>query len=222
MRFAVLHQLRIKGLASTEAIAEAAATDVAVVEQLVDELHAHGLIRHRNGRLAGWSLTSTGRAEHARLLARQRADFHERAELECSFRRFLGLDKPFKVLCTAWQICDLDSMRPNGHDNAAYDADLIERLGSIHTQALAAIDALADLVPRFGAYGPRLSAAYQRLRDGDPDSFTTPLRSSYHDVWMELHEDLLLTLGLERGETSLVGDPRRRPCVAPPAQTPIG
>ena len=29
-------------------------------------------------------------------------------------------------------------------------------------------------------------------------SLTKPLTGSYHDVWMELHEDLLLTLGLAR------------------------
>ena len=37
-----------------------------------------------------------------------------------------------------------------------------------------------------------------RFRDGDDDALAKPLSGSYHDVWMELHEDLLATLGRER------------------------
>jgi hypothetical protein len=36
------------------------------------------------------------------------------------------------------------------------------------------------------------------LADGDTAAFARPMSHSYHDVWMELHEDLLLTLGRER------------------------
>ena len=34
---------------------------------------------------------------------------------------------------------------------------------------------------------------------GDTDWFTKPMIPSYHTVWFELHEDLLATLGIERG-----------------------
>ena len=44
----------------------------------------------------------------------------------------------------------------------------------------------------------RFSTALERLRAGDTDAFTRPLTDSYHDVWMQLHEDLLLTMGRER------------------------
>ncbi len=33
---------------------------------------------------------------------------------------------------------------------------------------------------------------------GDARAFTAPLAESYHTVWFELHQDFLLTLGLER------------------------
>jgi hypothetical protein len=35
---------------------------------------------------------------------------------------------------------------------------------------------------------------------GDRAAFTAPLVESYHTVWFELHQDLLLTLGRQRGE----------------------
>ena len=46
----------------------------------------------------------------------------------------------------------------------------------------------------------RFEHAYARVAAGDTDYFTKPLIGSYHDVWMELHEDLLTTLGIERKE----------------------
>ena len=36
------------------------------------------------------------------------------------------------------------------------------------------------------------------MRAGDPAGFARPLTNSYHDVWMELHEDLLVSLDLTR------------------------
>ena len=35
---------------------------------------------------------------------------------------------------------------------------------------------------------------------GDHDRMTKPLNNSYHDIWMEMHEDLIATLGLKRTE----------------------
>ena len=35
---------------------------------------------------------------------------------------------------------------------------------------------------------------------GDHQLFTGVMCGSYHDVWMELHEDLILTLGIDRAE----------------------
>ena len=38
----------------------------------------------------------------------------------------------------------------------------------------------------------------QRVDAGDVRMFTGVMCGSYHDVWMELHEDLILTLGIDR------------------------
>jgi hypothetical protein len=44
-----------------------------------------------------------------------------------------------------------------------------------------------------------LAHALERTRAGDADWFTKPTIDSYHTVWFELHENLLATLGIERG-----------------------
>ena len=65
---------------------------------------------------------------------------------------------------------------------------------------------LADLEPRlssglnrFAGYHARFVGALTRARNGDPSWVTKVREDSCHTVWMELHEDLVATLGLERG-----------------------
>ncbi|MDP9020051.1 MAG: MarR family transcriptional regulator, partial [Actinomycetota bacterium] len=41
--------------------------------------------------------------------------------------------------------------------------------------------------------------ALRRVVAGEGDWLTRPLIDSYHTVWFELHQDLLDTLGIERG-----------------------
>ena len=60
--------------------------------------------------------------------------------------------------------------------------------------------ARSPVLPRFARYAPRLTNAVDRVRAGEVDWFTKPVLDSYHTVWFELHEDLLATLGIERGE----------------------
>ncbi len=62
---------------------------------------------------------------------------------------------------------------------------------------------LAEALERFGGYGERLAHAVDQVQAGEKDWFTKPTIDSYHTVWFELHENLLATLGVERGkETS--------------------
>ena len=72
------------------------------------------------------------------------------------------------------------------------------RLGRVHQAVLPVIGQLAGVLPRFAGYRDRLDGAYRRVRAGQRDAFTRPLSESYHDVWMELHQDLLLTLDISR------------------------
>ncbi len=42
------------------------------------------------------------------------------------------------------------------------------------------------------------AAALERVDAGDPEWLTSPRLDSYHTVWMQMHEDLLLAIGAER------------------------
>jgi hypothetical protein len=54
-------------------------------------------------------------------------------------------------------------------------------------------------LPRSAAYQNRLTAALDRVRGGNTAAFARPMADSYHDIWMELHQDLLLSAGRDRG-----------------------
>ena len=101
-----------------------------------------------------------------------------------------------KAACTDFQVRADQTL--NDHTDPDYDAAVIARLGDINRRVQPVVAELAEAFDRFGHYGPRLEAALSRVLDGDINWFTKPSLDSYHEVWFELHEDLLVTLGIDR------------------------
>lgn len=180
-RLVVLHALRLKGMADVGAIARASGRETAVVEAELADLLAHGVVRFLDKR-DSWSLTPEGRAEHARLL---RADLDGAGcagVVESAYRRILGVNVELLATITALQQGD----------------QAVARLRAVHHEALGATEELAVELERMRSYGPRLAAALERVETGEREWVARPLMDSYHTVWHELHEDLLLTLGIDR------------------------
>jgi len=123
----------------------------------------------------------------------------QRAIVLDAYEMFLPINGDFKQVCTAWQLRESPSGEtvPNDHSDGAYDGEVIRNLEEIHRRILDPLSELAS-VSRFARYQPRLEDALAKVRAGDPDGFARPLTNSYHDVWMELHEDLLVSLDLTR------------------------
>ena len=196
----VLHGLRLKGFAEGAVVAEATGLDAADVDVQLSKLQGEQLVLRREGRIAGWVLTPAGRQRHAELVAAEVAEAGCRARLDASYQRFLAANEPFKALCTDWQLKPGPGgeVVPNDHADRAYDAGVLDRLGALHEEVAPTLDELSGALARYGTYAPRFSAACGRLRGGELDWFTKPLIGSYHDVWMELHQDLMTTLGRQR------------------------
>ena len=74
---------------------------------------------------------------------------------------------------------------------------LLSRLDRLDREAQQVCAALSGRLDRFGSYGPRLSAALDRAMAGDVTSVADTL-DSYHSVWFQLHDDLLVTLDVSR------------------------
>jgi hypothetical protein len=195
-RFLVVHTLKVKGLASAEDLAEI--TGRADLDPVLAELTDEALVKLRTGRISGYSLTKEGREAHAGLVAAAVTD-GERIGVAATYDAFLPVNGRFKEVCTRWQMrAAPEGPRPNDHSDAAYDAEVIEELGAVHTDVVGAVAPAAGASPRFGRYTDRFAAALERVRAGEQAAFARPMSHSYHDVWMELHEDLLLTLGRGR------------------------
>jgi hypothetical protein len=194
----VMHALRIKGLAGDDALARMTGLAPTDAEASAAELTESGLVEKRTGRFAGWVLTGPGRQRYEELLVAERDRVASNPDLRQAYEGFVALNERFKALCTAWQLRDLDTQLLNNHEDPVYDAQVIHGLGEIDDAVMPIIGQLTGVLSRFGGYGGRLTDCLRRVRAGERDAFTRPLSESYHDVWMELHQDLLLTMGIIR------------------------
>ena len=198
----VLHVLKVKGFAEPPALAEATGLTEAAVADIVTALAVAGHAIHRQGRICGWGLSAEGKDEHLRLLAEDRDAASAEGALELAYLGFLDANERFKSLCTDWQLRAVGGeLVVNDHTDAAYDAAIAPRLESLHACIVPVLDELMTALPRFASYALRLTRALERFKGGDGAALARPLSGSYHDVWMELHQDLLLSLAKERGDS---------------------
>jgi hypothetical protein len=88
------------------------------------------------------------------------------------------------------------------HDWQAHPGQwaVIDRLAAIDDKAGPIVRRLGTRVEEFDGYRGRLRHARTQVEEGERDWFTSPRIDSYHTVWMELHEHLLLALGIDRSE----------------------
>lgn len=194
--FRTFHVLRIKGFAKSDTVAEVADLPLAVVEHHLAELREREWAQLREARML-WQLTPAGREEHRRALDADLVMMGSGVmdDLGPLYDRFLVLNEQFKTLCGDWQLRDGAA---NDHADAAYDGAVIDRLVSLDAAARPTVQAMGEVVARLAPYTPRLESACRRVVAGERNMFTGVMCGSYHDVWMELHEDLILTRGIDR------------------------
>ena len=196
----VLHALRLMSFAPVDAVAAAAQVDPGEAQGLLETFRDKEWVRYREGKLTGWMLLGAGRAEGERMLADELDAAGGRGDIDAAYRQFLALNQACLQVCTDWQLVERDGTPiVNEHDDAAYDADVVARLRALVGEVRPICAELATVLARFDGYGPRFDAALARVEAGDHDWFTKPTIDSFHTVWFELHENLLATLGIERG-----------------------
>lgn len=125
-------------------------------------------------------------------------DAPERERIMVTFHRFLPVNRQLRDLCTAWQVRPDGSV--NDHSDENYDADIRDRLDDIDDSVGPLLKRFAEDIPAMGGYRVRLTAALEKLDEGDDAWLASPLIDSYHTVWMHLHQQLLLTIGMSRKE----------------------
>jgi hypothetical protein len=153
-----------------------------------DELAERGLIFVSP---VGCMLTEKGQQHHAELLAQHREEIDVDA-VSALYQRFLAVNQPAKSKCTEWQNLADDDF--DGRFMIATDLqDILERVSTT-------IMRTSEHLPRFAGYPPRMRTALERVLEGESEYLTSPRVASFHNVWMECHEDYLLILGISREE----------------------
>jgi hypothetical protein len=177
----ILMALRVRGRSTSAAAARGAGVALADARACLTDAAAAGLVQ---GDDDGFTLTTTGRAELGALLARER---RARGALEARYDEFVATDAPLKARITAWQLAVVPA-----------EAAVLGELRAVAGEAVAVAERLAAVLPRLAPYARRLAAAADALARGDTQFVASPRVDSLHQVWFELHEDLLVTLGRER------------------------
>lgn len=131
-------------------------------------------------------------------LLRLPADSEVRPELDKLFDDFLPVNRRLRDVCSAWQSRSDGS--PNDHTDAAYDDAVRDRLDDLHSAIGPILRRLTAVAPRIAGYRARLQEALDKFDDGESSWLASPLMDSYHTVWMQLHQELILTLGITRAE----------------------
>jgi hypothetical protein len=151
--------------------------------------------------VSGWALTETGRIENERRLAAELDQTGTRSAVVAAHQVFGVLNSRFLATVTNWQIrpTPTDRLAVNDHGDPRWDARVLDDLHEIGQGVEPVCEQLTGALERFAGYPERYSAALDRTDRGERAWVAQPKIDSCHTVWMELHEDLLATLGLERG-----------------------
>jgi hypothetical protein len=180
----VLQAVRLKGRVSRDDLATTLGEDRFDV---IDRLVGSGLLL--DGPTLRLSPEGRGRLEG--LLADERAHVDAAAVL-AAHGEFRSVNAEFKALVTDWQLKD---GQPNTHEDAGYDAAVLARLDGVHRRVMPIIAAVATQLPRLSRYSVKLQTALDNIHAGQTMWLARPLIDSYHTVWFELHEELILATG---------------------------
>lgn len=113
---------------------------------------------------------------------------------------FEALDTEFKRVCSMWQVRQDGTGSLNTHDDPEYDFGVIEKLVEVHSRLRELVRSISGLEMELADLTVELDNAMARVSEGEFDYFTGVQLNSFHNLWFELHEDLLCTMGLRRSE----------------------
>lgn len=197
-----LHSVCLLGFADTHAVAGRFGQDPAeVAEHLLDFESFGWVARSEFAGSAGWSLTDAGREEDRRRMAAELEASGARPVVVDVHDRFLPLNAKFLDAATRWQVRPLPGqpMASNDHTDHRWDDRVLEALGSMGRRLAPLVAELAGRLTRFEGYAERYQDAYAKASRGQHRWVDGVGIDSCHAVWMQLHQDLLSTLALERG-----------------------
>lgn len=171
---------------------------MACLSQLSEKGYAFKEVKEN---LERWRITATGEnaVKSYRQFMLDRTG--QREAITKKFEEFENVhNAKFKQLATAWQVKIVEG-KPviNDHSDPEYDAAILNQILEVHEKVLVTMEEIANALPMFKIYIERLKYAAQKVKENELD-YLIKHENSYHNVWFELHENVLKFWGRERIE----------------------
>jgi hypothetical protein len=197
-----LHAVRLKGMADDDEVAARFDLPRTVATEFLLDFQAFGWItKVQFAGTGGWTLTESGRDRNVRQLADELASTGLRSSVSRAYEQFLPHNGRLMSACTDWQLrpSGADPLAVNDHTDREWDNRVLNTLSELGGELRSLCLELGDRLTRFRGYDERFAAGLRRAVDGELSWINRPRADSCHTVWMELHEDLIATLGIQRG-----------------------
>ena len=192
----LLQVLCLKGRATHEALGAAVEADPAAA---IAELEAAGLVESTK---LGYRATDLGRSRADELYAYEREQAG--GVIDDVYGSFVPINDDIKQIVTDWQMRQFGGeLTVNDHSDSRHDERVIARLRRTDAKVSAALGPLSDALNRFDLYPRRLRRALTLVGEGDHSMLAAPLKDSYHTVWFELHEELIILSGRSRADVEV-------------------
>jgi pyruvate,orthophosphate dikinase len=192
----LLQVLCLKGRATHEALGAAVGADPTAV---VTELEAAGLVERTK---LGYRVTELGRTRVDELYAWEREQAGR--VIDDVYESFVPINDEVKQIVTDWQMRPVGGeLTINDHSDRRHDDRVIARLRRTDAKVSTALAPLAITLTRFDVYPRRLGRALTLVGEGDHSMLAAPLKDSYHTVWFELHEELIILSGRNRSDVEV-------------------
>jgi pyruvate, orthophosphate dikinase len=189
----LLQVLCLKGRATHEALGVAVEADAAAA---IAELEAAGLVESTK---LGYRVTDLGRRRADELYAYEREQAG--AVIDDVYESFVPINDDIKQIVTDWQMRQVGGeLTVNDHSDSRHDERVIARLRRTDAKVSTTLAPLSDALNRFDLYPRRLRRALTLVGEGDHSMLAAPLKDSYHTVWFELHEELIILSGRRRAD----------------------
>lgn len=194
----LLHVLRCIGASSLAHLADRTGSSVSETESQLIDFGVARLVTKTAGPFGAWRITDRGRRVDEEFVTAEVVVSGCRPAIEAAFGRFRELNPLVLQTCTAWQLRPLNgSAQINDHADPVYDKRILRQLVAVDRGGQEVCNDLSMSLDRFADYGPRLAYAVHRALGGC-GAFVTEDLNSFHSLWFQLHEDLLVTLGQSR------------------------
>ena len=198
----IVRALHIKGFATPEALAPVVLSSPPAVTPMLESMHQEGLLKMMGDM---YQLSEDGKVRGESLMERDRAEWSvDRAG--AALDDFVALDGRMKQVVTSWQMREVDGEQVmNDHSDKGHDQRVLDELMALHAEAVEWLAPLTEELGRLDVYRARLERAAERISSGEHDFIASPRIDSYHNVWFELHEDLIQLAGRTREEETEAG-----------------